>query len=100
MTKPKPKVTKKYIVPDQVKSRVRDFMNTFLQEQNISKPKLAKLMHEKFGRSSCRTSMLDKFSRASFKLSEVMEIADLFGYELKFVPKDPNRGSEKGMQRE
>jgi hypothetical protein len=71
-------------------------MNTFLKEQNISKPKLALLMHEKLGRSSCRTSMLDKFNRASFKLSEVIEILDLFGYELKFVPKDPDRGTEKG----
>jgi len=70
-------------------------MNTFLQEQNISKPKLAMLLHERFGRSSCRTSMLDKFNRASFKLSEVMEIADLFGYELKFVKKEAIEDFEK-----
>lgn len=39
--------------------------------------------------------MLDKFNRALFKLSEVMEIADLFGYELKFVKKEAIEDFEK-----
>lgn len=77
----------KYIVPDQVKDRVKAFMNDFMQANNLTKKGLAELMQEKLGRSGCRTSLVKKFSKATFQLSEVMEILDLYGYELKIVPK-------------
>ena len=77
----------KYIVPDQVKDRVKAFMNDFIEANNLTKKGLAELMQDKLGRSGCRTSLVKKFSKATFQLSEVMEILDLFGYELKIVPK-------------
>ena len=77
----------KYIVPDQVKDRVKAFMNDFMKANNLTKKGLAELMQDKLGRSGCRTSLVKKFSKATFQLSEVMEILDLFGYELKIVPK-------------
>ena len=77
----------KYIVPDQVKDRVKAFMNDFMEANNLTKKGLAELMQDKLGRSGCRTSLVKKFSIATFQLSEVMEILDLFGYELKIVPK-------------
>ena len=77
----------KYIVPDQVKDRVKAFMNDFMEANNLTKKRLAELMQDKLGRSGCRTSLVKKFSKATFQLSEVMEILDLFGYELKMVPK-------------
>lgn len=77
----------KYIVPDQVKDRVKAFMNDFMKTNNLTKKGLAELMQDKLGRSGCRTSLVKKFSKATFQLSEVMEILDLFGYELKIVPK-------------
>ena len=77
----------KYIVPDQVKDRVKAFMNDFMEANNLTKKRLAELMQDKLGRSGCRTSLVKKFSKATFQLSEVMEILDLFGYELKIVPK-------------
>lgn len=77
----------KYIVPDQVKDRVKAFMNDFMEANNLTKKGLAELMQDKLGRSGCRTSLVKKFSKATFQLSEVMEILDLFGYELKMVPK-------------
>ena len=79
----------KYIVPDQVKDRVKAFMNDFMEANNLTKKGLAELMQDKLGRSGCRTSLVKKFSKATFQLSEVMEILDLFGYELKIVPKVP-----------
>ena len=63
-------------------------MNDFMKEQNITKSALAELMHEKLGRSGCRPSLVKKFSNATFQLAEVMEILDLFNYELKIVPKN------------
>lgn len=88
-------MNKKYEVPQETKMKVRNLLNDFLSEQKITKPKLAIMLHEKYGRSSCRTSMLDKFNRASFQLSEVIEIAELFGYELKFVKKAQIEDTEK-----
>ena len=84
----------KYIVPDQVKDRVKAFMNDFMEANNLTKKGLAELMQDKLGRSGCRTSLVKKFSKATFQLSEVMEILDLFDYELKIVPKVPIEASE------
>ena len=87
MRKTKIKVPPKYKVPDEIRNRVRDFMNGFMKEQNLTKSALAELMHEKLGRSGCRPSLVKKFSNATFQLAEVMEILDLFNCELKIVPK-------------
>ena len=87
MRKAKIKVPPKYKVPDEIRSRVRDFMNNFMKEQNMTKSALAELMHEKLGRSGCRPSLVKKFSNATFQLAEVMEILDLFDCKLKIVPK-------------
>ena len=76
-----------YQVPEEVKQKVRDFMNSFLKENELTKTGLVKRMNAELGRSASKTAMMDKFARASFKLSEVMEILDLYGYELKIVPK-------------
>ena len=84
----------KYIVQEQVKDRVKAFMNDFMEANNLTKKGLAELMQDKLGRSGCRTSLVKKFSKATFQLSEVMEILDLFGYELKIVQKVPIEASE------
>ena len=87
MRKAKIKVPPKYKVPDEIRNRVRDFMNDLMKEQNMTKSALAELMHEKLGRSGCRPSLVKKFSNATFQLAEVIEILDLFNCELKIVPK-------------
>ena len=87
MTKNKTSEQQTYQVPEGIKQKVRDFMNDFLKEHEITKTGLARKMNAELGRSASKTAMMDKFARASFKLSEVMEILDLYGYELKIVPK-------------
>lgn len=94
MRKTKIKVPPKYKVPDEIRSRVRNFMNGFMKEQNMTKSALAELMHEKLGRSGCRPSLVKKFSNATFQFAEVMEILDLFGCELKIVTKTSIEASE------
>lgn len=94
MRKAKIKVPPKYKVPDEIRSRVRDFMNGFMKEQNMTKSALAELMHEKLGRSGCRPSLVKKFSKATFQLSEVIEILDLFDCKLKIVPKNEIEAAE------
>ena len=84
----------KYIVPDQIKKRVQDFMNDFMDTQNLTKAGLARILEEKLGRSGCRTNLVKKFSNATFQLAEVMEILDLFDCELKIVPKNEIEAAE------
>lgn len=79
----------KYIVPDQIKDKVRNFLDNFLKANKITKTELARTLETKLGRSGCRVNLVKKFSRASFQFSEVMEILDLYGYELKIIPKTP-----------
>ena len=94
MRKAKIKVPPKYKVPDEVRNRVRDFMNDLMKEQNMTKSALAELMHGKLGRSGCRTNLVKKFSKATFQLSEVIEILDLFDCKLKIVPKTSIEAAE------
>lgn len=62
-------------------------MNEFMESQKLTKAGLARILEEKLGRSGCRTNLVKKFSKATFQLSEVIEILDLFNCELKIVPK-------------
>ena len=83
-----------YKVPEKMKKRVRAFLNDFLNEHEISKTEVVERMSNEFGRTTSKTALYDKFARASFKLVEVMQILDLFGYELKIISKVPIEASE------
>ncbi len=85
----------KYIVPDHIKDKVRNFLENFLKSNKITKTELARTLETKLGRSGCRVNLVKKFSRASFQLSEVMEILDLYGYELKIIPKSKIEDSKE-----
>ncbi len=88
-------MTEIYQVSDEQKERIRRLVKDFLQEQDTSVYKLAKMLKETYGRSGSVSNLLNKFARATFKISELMDIADLFGYEIKFVPKTLIEGMEE-----
>ena len=73
-------------------------MRGFLQEQETSVYKLAKMLNEAYGRSASVSNLLNKLARSSFKLTELMDIADLFGYEIKFIKKEPIEGLKDKQQ--
>lgn len=83
-----------YKPSDEQKERIRRLVKDFLQEQNTSVYKLAQMLEETYGRSGSVSNLLNKLSRATFKISELMDIADLFGYEVKFVKKQAIEGHE------
>ena len=87
-------MTEIYKVSDEQKERIRSLVKDFLKEQNISVYKLAKMLNERYGRSGSVSNILNKLSRATFKISELMDIAELFDYEIKFVPKNPIEGHQ------
>ena len=83
-----------YKPSDEQKERIRKLVKDFLQEQNTSVYKLAQMLEKTYGRSGSVSNLLNKLSRATFKISELMDIADLFGYEVKFVKKQAIEGNE------
>jgi len=84
MTNPE---TPKYIATEARKEQARRLVKDFLQEQNTSVYRLARMLNERYGRSASDSNLLNKLARASFKQTELMDIAELFGYELRFVKK-------------
>ena len=87
-------MTEMYKVSEEQKERIRKLVKDFLKEQKISVYKLAKMLNESYGRSASVSNLMNKFARATFKTSELMDIAELFGYELKIVPKTPIEAHE------
>lgn len=85
MTNPE---TPKYIATEERKEQARRLVKDFLQEQNTSVYRLARMLNETYGRSASDSNLLNKLARSSFKVTELMDIAELFGYELKFVKKE------------
>lgn len=79
--------TPKYIATEERKEQARRLVKEFLQEQNTSVYRLARMLNEAYGRSASDSNLLNKLSRSSFKVTELMDIAELFGYEVKFVKK-------------
>lgn len=86
--------TPKYIATEERKEQARRLVKKFLQEQNTSVYRLARMLNEAYGRSASDSNLLNKLSRSSFKVTELMDIAELFGYEVKFVKK-AIEGNEK-----
>ena len=92
-------MTEIYKVSDEQKERIRTLVKDFLKEQNISVYKLAKMLNKRYGRSGSVSNILNKLSRATFKISELMDIAELFDYEIKFVPKTLIEGHANSPQK-
>jgi len=85
-------MTEIYNASEQQKEQLRSLIKDFLQQNDTSIYRLAKLLNEYYGRSASVSNILNKMARGSFKVTELMDIADLFGYELQFVKKEPIEG--------
>ena len=87
-----------YKPSEEQKERIRRLVKDFLSEENTSVYKLAQMLNETYGRSGSVSNLLNKLSRATFKISELMDIADLFGYEIQFVKKQAIEGHENKQE--
>lgn len=86
----------KYQVPSELKERASNFIKDFMKENNVNASRLAQMLKEAdSNRSDSRTNILNKLARASFQLTEVMQILDLFDCELKIAPKTLIEGQDK-----
>jgi len=90
-------MTEIYNATEQQKEQLRSLIKDFLQQNNTSIYRLAKLLNERYGRSASVSNILNKMARGSFKVTEFMDIAELFGYELRFVKKEAIEGHEKNF---
>lgn len=90
-------MTEIYNATEQQKEQLRSLIKDFLQQNDTSIYRLAKLLNERYGRSASVSNILNKMARGSFKVTEFMDIAELFGYELRFVKKEAIEGHEKNF---
>lgn len=89
----------KYQVPSELKERASNFIKDFMKSKNVNASMLAQMLKElDSNRSDSRTNILNKLARASFQLTEVMQILDLFDCELKIVPKNPIEGHDESSK--
>ena len=77
------------------REQARSLIKRLLEQEGVSIYKLAKLLNERDGRSSSASNLFNKLTRASFKVTELMDIVDVLGYEIQLVPKTPIEGVEK-----
>ncbi len=90
--------TPKYQASEEQKEQARRLVKEFLKEKNVSILQLAKLLNEKYGRSASAPNIMNKLARSSFKITELIDIVDLFGYELKIVPKNSIEGKDNSVE--
>lgn len=90
--------TPKYQASEEQKEQARRLVKEFLKENNVSILQLAKLLNEKYGRSASAPNIMNKLARSSFKVTELIDIVDLFGYELKIMPKTSIEGINDSVE--
>lgn len=74
----------KYKVPNEVKEQVRVLIKDFMEKENISLKELAAKLEEKYGRSGSSSNLMNKIHRASFSLTEFIQILEAYGYKISY----------------
>ncbi|MBR1942767.1 LLM class flavin-dependent oxidoreductase [bacterium] len=68
--------------------RILDEVKMLLLGTTITQTKLAKLLGERLNKDYKYSNFHSKLSKGSIKYSEMKLIADILGYEIKFVKKE------------
>lgn len=66
---------------------IRNYLKSLLAMKCITITQLAKMMTEKTGKNYTFRSLSQKMGRESISMKEVFIIAELIGYEIKFIEK-------------
>lgn len=73
------------LLQDKLKKQILEYM----EKQGLNAEALAlKISKHYDGYSTSRTNMLNKLRRATIKYTEVVQIMDVLGYDVKIVPKN------------
>ena len=70
-----------------MKLQVREQIKTLLVQENIKLKELAVMIAEKTNKNCSSDSLSHKLSRGTMPYNEVVMIADILGYEIKFEKK-------------
>jgi hypothetical protein len=65
--------------------KVKEQIKVLLSQEGIKQKDLADMLSKKTGHIYSATNLSQKLSRGSLSYNEVMEIAEILGYEVKFV---------------
>ena len=71
-----------------MKLKVREQIKVLLSQEGMKQKDLVILLSKKTGKKYTQTSFAQKLSRGSLSYNEVMEIAEILGYEVKFVKEE------------
>ena len=66
---------------------VREQVKTLLVEKNITMKELAELLSVKTGKNCSLANLSAKLTRGTLSYNEVVQVAEILGYEIKFTNK-------------
>ena len=66
---------------------IRNYMKSLLSLNGITLTEVAEKLTEKTGKQYTLDSLTGKLKRESFSLKEAFILADILGYEIKFIKK-------------
>lgn len=67
---------------------IKDDIKSLIVKSGWSLKDLAMALNKKYGRSASPTNISNKLARESLTLKEAMEIADIIGYSIEWLPKE------------
>ena len=67
---------------------VREQVKTLLVEKNITMKELAELLSVKTSKKCSLANLSAKLTRGTLSYNEVLKIAEILGYEIKFINKE------------
>ena len=66
---------------------LKDELKLYIVRTGLSMRKLADLLTQKTGKPVTVQNLSNKFSKETIRYKEILEIADVLGYEIKWVEK-------------
>lgn len=74
----------------------RSLLRKIMDSEGVNASYIANKLKEKDEYcSDSRTNFLNKLARSSFKFTEILQILDVLGYDIKFIKKDSIEGQEQ-----
>lgn len=69
---------------------IKDDIKALIVKSGWTMSDVVKALNEKYGRNDSVQNLSNKLARETLKLKEAMEIADIIGYSIEWIPKNKN----------
>ena len=65
--------------------KVKEQIKTLLSQEGVTQKELVKLLNDFFERKYTTTNLSQRLARGSFSYNEVMQVAEILGYDVQFI---------------